>query len=232
MSIEKATNTAVVEAYVQSHLAPEDPSLLNARNNTIKHGIPPIALSASQGKFLSLLASCSGARNVLELGTLGGYSSIWLARAIKSTGGKVTSIEINPDRCEVAIQNLRSAGLKVPEEVDVVLGAGLDVLPKLEEEIQRGELERFDFVFIDADWPNQWNYFNYGVKLTNGKGSVIFVDNVVRAMLDYGHVGPEERDTSVASLVEEAAKDERVEAVVIQTVGAKQNDGFLMAVVK
>ncbi|PYI11246.1 S-adenosyl-L-methionine-dependent methyltransferase [Aspergillus sclerotiicarbonarius CBS 121057] len=232
MSTERASHTATVETYVQSHLAPEDPSLVNARDNTIKHGIPAIELSANQGKFLSLLASCSGARNVLELGTLGGYSSIWLARAVKFTGGKITSIEINPDRREVAIQNLRSAGLKVPEEVDVVLGAGLAVLPRLEEEIQRGERGRFDFVFIDADWPNQWNYFNYGVKLANGRGSVIFVDNVVQAMLDYGHVGPEEKDTSVAPLVEEAAKGGRVEAVVMQAVGAKRYDGFLMAVVK
>ncbi|PWY69009.1 S-adenosyl-L-methionine-dependent methyltransferase [Aspergillus sclerotioniger CBS 115572] len=232
MSIQRATQADTVETYVQSHLAPEDPGMFNARNNSLKHGIPPIALSANQGKFLNLLASCSGARNVLELGTLGGYSSIWLARAISSTGGKVTSIEINPDRREVAIENLRNAGIKVPEEVDVVLGAGLDVLPKLDEEIQRGERQRFDFVFIDADWPNQWKYFDYGVKLATGKGSVVFVDNVVLAMLDYGHVGPEERDESVVPLVEEVAKDERVEAVVMQTLGAKQYDGFLMAVVK
>ena len=232
MSIQRATHAATVERYIQSHLAPEDPSLLNARNNSLKHGIPPIALSANQGKFLNLLASCSGARNVLELGTLGGYSSIWLARAVKSSSGKVTSIEINPDRREVAIQNLRSAGIKVPEEVDVVLGAGLAVFPQLEEEIQRGERERFDFVFIDADWPNQWKYFDYGVKLAAGKGSVIFVDNVVLAMLDYGQVGPEEKDESVVPLVEAVAKDQRVEAVVMQTVGAKQYDGFLMAVGK
>ncbi|MCJ1302414.1 hypothetical protein MMC08_005217 [Hypocenomyce scalaris] len=235
MSFENVKHIHAVESYTESHLIPPQPGLTHAYTNSTKHGMPMIAVSPTQGKFISLLTTMCGARNVLEVGTLGGYSSIWFAQALKGrggAGGKVTSIEVNSERRDVAIQNLRFAGVKVPEEVDVLLGAGMDVLPELAAEIEKGERERFDFVFIDADWENQWSYFDYGVKLSKGKGSVVYVDNAVRELLESGIVGPAKRDEGAVSLVERVGADTRVEAVVMQTVGAKDYDGFLMAVVK
>jgi predicted O-methyltransferase YrrM len=232
MSVENVTYAQEVESYIETHLIPAQSGLTHTDDNSAKHGIPKIAVSPAQGKFISLLTTMCGARNVLEIGTLGGYSSIWFAQALKERGGKVTSIEVNRKRRDVAIQNLQFAGVRVPGEVDVVLGAGMDVLPNLAADIEKGDRGRFDFVFIDADWDNQWSYFDYGVKLSKGKGSVIYVDNVVRQLLTSGIVGPEERDEGAISLVERVGRDERVEAVVMQTVGAKDYDGFLMAVVK
>ncbi|KAI9836673.1 MAG: hypothetical protein M1819_001309 [Sarea resinae] len=235
MSLEKVVHTHAVESYTESHLISAQPGLTHAYENSTKHGMPMVAVSPVQGKFISLLTTMCGARSVLEIGTLGGYSSIWFAQALRGrdgTGGKVTSIEVESGRRDVAIENLRFAGVKVPDEVDVVLGAGLDVLPKLAAEIEKGERERFDFVFIDADWDNQWNYFDYGVRLSKGKGSVLYVDNVVRELLASGIVGPQKRDERAVSLVERVEEDGRVEAVVMQTVGAKDYDGFLMAIVK
>lgn len=232
MSIDNVHNTPLVESHTESHLIAPNPALTHAYTNSTKNGIPMIAVSPSQGKFLSLLTTMSSARNVLEMGTLGGYSSIWFAGALKARGGKVTSVEIDPYRRDVAIQNLEYAGIDVPGEVEIVLGAGLDVLPKLAEEIASGKREKFDFVFIDADWENQWNYFDWGVKLSRGSGAVVYVDNVVRQLLEAGVVGENPREEGVEDLVERVGRDGRVDAVVMQTVGAKDYDGFLMAVVK
>jgi len=232
MSIEHVHNTPLVESHTETHLIAPSLALTHAYTNSTKNGIPMIAVSPSQGKFLSLLTTMSSARNVLEMGTLGGYSSIWFAGALKARGGKVTSVEIDPHRRDVAIQNLEYAGVDVPREVEIVLGAGLDVLPKLAEEIASGKREKFDFVFIDADWENQWNYFDWGVKLSRGSGAVVYVDNVVRQLLEAGVVGENPREEGVEDLVERVGKDGRVDAVVMQTVGAKDYDGFLMAVVK
>ncbi|MCJ1229000.1 hypothetical protein MMC12_005664 [Toensbergia leucococca] len=236
MSISNVKHAPAVDAHTEKHLIPPTPALTHAYDNSTANGIPMIAVSPSQGKFLSLLTTMSGARNVLELGTLGGYSSIWFAQALKangSGGGKVTSIEIDSARRDVSIANLEHAGVKVPEEAEVVLGAGLDVLPRLGQEIEAGKRVGFDFVFVDADWENQWHYFDWGVKLCKGKGSVIYVDNVVRRLLESGIVGPAaKREEGVVDLVENVGVDGRVDAVVVQTVGAKDYDGFLMAVVK
>ena len=233
MSIDNVVHAPTVASYTEDILVPATPALTHAYSNSTKHGIPMIAVSPAQGKFLSLLTQISGAKNVLELGTLGGYSSIWFAEALKANGGgKVTSIEIDPARREVSIENLKYAGVKVPGEVEVLLGEGLEVLPSLGKEIEDGRREKFDFVFIDADWDNQWAYFDWGVRLSKGKGSVVYVDNVVRQLLEIGAVGPAAKDEKVENLVQRVGKDERVEAVVMQTVGAKDYDGFLMAVVK
>ncbi|KEF52966.1 uncharacterized protein A1O9_10872 [Exophiala aquamarina CBS 119918] len=237
MPIQEVIHAEAVATYTEAHLVPAQPELDHAYSNSTAHGIPHIAISPAQGKFLSLLTTISGAKNVLELGTLGGYSGIWFSKALKSRTagdgpGKLTSIEIDPARRGVAIQNLEYANVKVPEDVGILLGAALDVLPRLAREIEGGKRERFDFVFIDADWENQWNYFDWGVKLSNGKGSVIYVDNTVREMLENGSVGPREKGPNVDSLVEKVGKDERVDATVIQTVGSKSYDGFLLAVVR
>lgn len=232
MSINNVIHSTAMESYIETHLAPESPSLVHARENSIKNGIPTIAVSPTQGKFLSLLTTMSSAQDVLELGTLGGYSSICLAQAIKERGGKLTSIDISSDRRQVAIENLQFAGIKVPNEADVLLGAALDILPTLANEIKTGTRPAFDFVFIDADWDNQWEYFDFAVKISKGKGSVIYIDNVVRQVLESGIIGPEKKDEKVMPLVEKVGQDNRVDAVVMQTVGAKSYDGFLMAVVK
>ncbi|KAK5049026.1 hypothetical protein LTR84_005448 [Exophiala bonariae] len=232
MSTKDVIYAEAVANYTESHLIPAAPELDHAYSNSTAHGIPEIAISPAQGKFLSLLTNASGAKNVLELGTLGGYSGIWFSKALKERGGKLTSIEIDSARLDVATQNLEYAGVKVPEEVEIVLGAGLDVLPQIAKDIEAGKRERFDFVFIDADWDNQWNYFDWGVKLSMGKGSIIYVDNTVRQLLESGSVGPNKKDPNVDSLVEKVGKDDRVEATVIQTVGTKNFDGFLLAVVK
>ncbi|KIW11906.1 hypothetical protein PV08_09179 [Exophiala spinifera] len=245
MSVENAKYANDVSEYVEAALCPATPAFAHAYSNTSAHGIPEIALSPSQGKLLSILTRVSGARNVLEIGTLGGYSALWLAQGLKDStgGGKLTSIEIDPGRRDVAIENLEYGGVKVPEQVDILLGAALDVLPKLADEIARGKRDKFDVVFIDADWDNQWAYFDWAVKLSNGKGSLVYVDNVVRQMLNTGVVGPaaaaaaaaaaeEEEDVKVPNLVEKVGKDERVDGTVIQTCGGKNYDGFLLAIVR
>ncbi|KAJ5198621.1 uncharacterized protein N7498_007738 [Penicillium cinerascens] len=231
MPLEHIDQCKAVDAYVKQHLIPADKGLENAHTNSTKNGLPMIAVSPIQGKFVSMLTTIGSARNVLEIGTLGGYSSIWFAQAMKGRG-KVTSIEVDPHHRDVAIDNLRTAGVQVPEEVDVLLGAGLDVLPKLAAEIEKGEREPFDFVFIDADWENHWNYFDFGVKLSKGKGALVYVDNTVQNMLESGIVGTNEREKDAVDLVAKVGRDDRVDAVVMQTVGAKSHDGFLLAVVK
>ncbi|KAJ9633694.1 hypothetical protein H2204_006691 [Knufia peltigerae] len=232
MSVENAKYANDVSEYVEAALCPPTPAFAHAYTNTSAHGIPEIALSPSQGKLISLLTRISGAKNVLEIGTLGGYSALWLAEGLKDAGGKLTSIEIDPARRAVAIENLEYGNVKVPEQVDIVLGAALDVLPNLSKEISQGKRQKFDVVFIDADWDNQWAYFDWAVKLSSGRGSVVYVDNVVRQMLETGVLGPAPRDTNVPNLVEMVGKDDRVDATVIQTCGGKNYDGFLLATVR
>ncbi|KAJ6111409.1 hypothetical protein N7523_007470 [Penicillium sp. IBT 18751x] len=231
MSIDQANQREAVDAYVKKHLLPTDEGLDHAYTNSTKKGLPMIAVSEVQGKFASMLTTIGSARNVLEIGTLGGYSTIWFAQAMKGRG-KVTSIEVIPHHRDVAIENLRAACVQVPEEVDVLLGAALNVLPNLAAEIEKGEREPFDFVFIDADWDNQWNYFDFGVKLSKGKGAVIYIDNVVRNMLESGIVGGVRREKNAVDVVANVGADDRVDAVVMQTVGSKNYDGFLLAIVK
>lgn len=230
MSTSAGQHVSAVEAHIEKHLVPQAPALTHAYDNSVAQKIPMIAITPAQGKFLSLLTSLSNSKHVLEIGTLGGYSTIWFAEAVKARGGKVTSIELRPERRDVSLENLKYAGVKVPEEAEVLLGAALDVLPGLQAEIEKGEREPFDFVFVDADWENQWNYFDWGVKLSMGKGSVVYVDNVVARLIEMGAVGEEKRD-GTEDVVEMSGNDDRVEAVVIQTTGAKAHDGFLMAVV-
>ena len=129
-----------VDAHTEANLIPSTRGLIHAYDNSIAHDMPMISVTPSGGKFLSLLTTISGSRQVLEIGTLGGYSTIWFANALKRNGGgRVTSIEIDPSRRQVAIDNLKYAGVKVPDEAEVLLGAALDILPKLAKEITKGE---------------------------------------------------------------------------------------------
>ena len=218
-----------VESYAETHLVPPEPGFTHAHENTV---YSDIALTPTQGKFFSLLSTISGARNVLELGTLGGYSSLWFAKSLRERQGKITTIELDSSRHRVAVQNIRSAGVKVPEEVEAINGAALDILPKLEAEIEKGNRERFDFVFIDADWGNMSRYFDYGVRLSKGKGSVICVDNVGQSLVYSGAMRTGRKSKTGDSLVEMVGEDSRVDAVLSQTMGNKGLDGFLMAIVK
>ncbi|MCC3330384.1 O-methyltransferase [Nocardia abscessus] len=186
-------------------------------------GLPAIDVSAPQGKFLHLLARTVGARRVLEIGTLGGYSTIWLARAVGEKG-RVVTLEFAAQHAEVARANLERAG--VGDRVEIRVGAALDSLPVLAEE----DPDPFDLVFIDADKVNNSNYVLWALRLTR-PGSVIIVDNVVRG----GAIAEEHSEDPNAQasreLVELLTAEPSLDATVVQTVGSKGWDGFAYAVV-
>jgi predicted O-methyltransferase YrrM len=214
---------SAIDDYLNAALLPPDPALEAALRANADARLPAIDVAPNQGKLLHLLVRIQGARDVLEIGTLGGYSTIWLARALPPEG-RLVSLEAEPRHAEVARANLARAGLA--EKVDVRVGAALDSLPKLAEEKRRP----FDFVFIDADKPNNPNYLAWALKLTR-PGSVIVIDNVVRAgaIVDAGSSDPRVQGTR--SLFEALAKEPRVSATAIQTVGSKGHDGFVVAYV-
>ena len=224
-----------VDEYVIEHLlAPSrnkyHHALENAYHNSLKHGLPDISCSATQGKFLHIQLLIAGAKNVLEVGTLGGYSGIWLASA--SPDIKVTTVEVSQKHKEVAEENIKNAGLS--NQIEVLLGPGMEVLPKLVEEVKTGKREKFDFVFIDADKENNLNYFNLAMEMVRPK-TCLYVDNVVRKGLLADPEAVKKKESRIMgarNLVEGVGKDDRVEAVVIQTVNDKNYDGFLMAVAK
>jgi predicted O-methyltransferase YrrM len=212
-----------VDHYLGDLLAPDDPALEAALGVSAAAGLPAINVSPVQGKLLYLLARAIGARNILEIGTLGGYSTIWLARALPD-GGRLISLEADTRHAEVARANIARAGLQA--SVKVRLGMALDTLPTLAAE--RGE--PFDVVFIDADKPNNEAYFDWALKLSR-PGSIIVVDNVVRN----GDVIAADSDSStvqgVRHVLERLADEPRVIATAIQTVGTKGYDGFAIALV-
>lgn len=186
--------------------------------------MPAINVSPPQGKFLQLLARALGARAILEIGTLGGYSTIWLARALPP-GGRLTTLEADPRHAEIARASIGGAGLA--DIVDLRLGRALDTLPRLEAE-GRGP---FDLIFIDGDKQNYANYFTWALKLSR-RGTVIIGDNAIRkgAVIDPAH-SDAPRVPGALRFNELVAAEPRVSATVIQTVGAKGYDGFTMALV-
>ncbi len=209
-----------VDDYITGLLLPTDPILDAAQEASRAAGLPPISVSAAQGKFLHLLARIQGARRILEIGTLAGYSTIWLARALPA-GGRLITLEFDPKHAGVAQANLARAGLS--HMVDVRVGRAIDALPSL-----AGDAP-FDLIFIDADKPSTTDYFKWSLKLSR-KGSVIVVDNVVRAG---GLVDPsaDEDARGMRTFVAALAAEPRVSATAIQTVGIKGYDGFAIAVV-
>ncbi|KAF2116899.1 O-methyltransferas-like protein family 3 [Lophiotrema nucula] len=221
-----------VDTYSFGHLHPKtaQPSndvLEHARINSEKQGLPDIAVSPSQGKFLYLQAKLVKAKSILELGTLGGYSTIWLASA--SPDVKVVSVEVDKHHAQVARDNIANAG--VGDRVEVKLGPGLEVLPQIADEVNSGKRGKFQLTFIDADKTNNWNYVDAAIALSE-PGAVIIVDNVVRrgrlAQSGTGDQGVE----GARKVVEKIGADDRIDGVVIQTVGGKSYDGFLLAIVK
>jgi predicted O-methyltransferase YrrM len=212
-----------VDRYLCDLLAPDEPALAAALEASAAARLPPIQVSPNQGKLLHLLARAQGARRILEIGTLGGYSTIWLARALPEDGRLVT-LEIDPGHAEVARGNLARAGLA--DRVEIRLGRALDTLPKLAAESRAA----FDLVFIDADKPANPEYFRWALELTR-PGSLIVIDNVVRdgAVIDAASADPAVQ--GVRRLHELLAAEPRVCATAIQTVGSKGYDGFAIALV-
>jgi predicted O-methyltransferase YrrM len=212
-----------VDRYFTELLVRPDPALAAALEASDAAGLPQISVADNQGKFLMLMALAQGARNILEIGTLGGYSTIWLARALPADGRLVT-LEAIPTHARVARENIERAGLG--NLVEVRLGRGLETLPQLLAE-GRGP---FDFIFIDADKSGYPEYFKWALKLSR-RGTVIIADNVVRrgAVID-----PANRDANVMGVrrfLELVSNEPRVTATAVQTVGSKGYDGFAMVVV-
>jgi len=233
MANERDSRWTAVDHYSFSHLHPSaynptSSTLSSTLANSTKQGLPDIAVSPSQGKFLKLQAQLVKAKNILEIGTLGGYSTIWLASS--SPDVRVVSIEYDAHHRKVALENLANAGFG-ENRVEVRLGAGIDVLPGIAEEVRKGERGRFDLVFIDTDKENNWNYVEAALGMAN-PGAVVIVDNVVRK----GRVAEagtgDSRVEGAREVIEKIGKDERLDGVVVQTVGEKCYDGFVIAIVK
>lgn len=212
---------AAVDAYFSSLLVPEDPRLDGALERAVDAGLPPIQVSPLQGKLLALLTRFGRARRVLEIGTLGGYSALWMGDALPEDG-RLVSLEVDPDRAEVARDNWDRAGLA--ERIEVRVGPALETLAEM-----KGE-EPFDLVFLDADKENNPAYLEALLNVTR-PGSLIVADNVVRGgeILDASG-----RDPKVAGLRrfhEMIAADPRLFATALQTTGSKGHDGFVLILV-
>jgi predicted O-methyltransferase YrrM len=210
-----------VDDFIAGHLVEDDPALQAAIEASEAAGLPSINVAPNQGKLLMLLARAIGARKILEIGTLGGYSTIWLARAVLPDGRLVT-LEANPDYAKVAHANIARAGLEGLVEIRV--GRALDTLPSLAAEAP------FDLIFIDADKPSTPGYFQWAVRLAR-LGSLIVVDNVVRegAILDGASEDP--NVLGMRRFFELAATDKRVSGTAIQTVGHKGHDGLAVLLI-
>jgi predicted O-methyltransferase YrrM len=214
---------SAVDSYIADLFLAPDPALEAALTSSTAAGLPAISVSPTQGKLLHVLARVQGARRILEIGTLGGYSTIWLARALPA-GGRLISLEIDPRHADVAQTNLDRAGLS--SAVEIRLGPALDTLPKLVTE-GRGP---FDLIFIDADKPGYADYLKWSLRLAR-KGTLIIADNVVRkgAVAD-----PESTDENVQGIWkfnEALAAEKRVTTTVMQTVGSKGYDGLALILV-
>lgn len=213
-----------VDAYINDKLLGDDPILAAVLANNAAAGLPPIDVAPNQGKLLYLLAKLAGARRILEIGTLGGYSSIWLARALPP-GGRLVTLEADPHHAEVARRNFAEARLEAV--IELREGPALDTLPLLADE----QPPEFDLVFIDADKPSNPDYVDWALRLSRS-GALIIVDNVVRG----GQVAdPGSTDLAVLGtrrLFDILASEGRIDATAIQTVGLKGHDGFLLGIVR
>lgn len=214
---------SAVDDYAAGLFAPHDPTLETALSTSADAGLPAIQVSPPQGKMLYLLARSIRAKTILEFGTLGAYSTIWLGRAL-TKGGRLVTLEADPDYAEVARENIALANLG--DLVDLRVGPALDLLPGLDAE----GVGPFDFTFIDADKENSPSYFTWALDHSR-PGSLIVADNVVRAG---ALADPESEDQKVQAqrrLHEMVAAESRVSATTIQTVGGKGYDGFMIALV-
>jgi predicted O-methyltransferase YrrM len=214
---------AEVDQYITERLVPPDPALEAALQATADAGMPLINVAPNQGKLLQVLALALGAQRILEVGTLAGYSTIWLARALPA-GGRLITLEVDPKHAEVARANIARAGLA--NVVELRLGPAIETLPQLAAE----RPAPFDLVFIDADKANTAAYFEWALKMTR-RGGMIIVDNVVRdgAVIDAD--SPDVSVQGVRRFMDALAGEPRVTATAIQTVGSKGYDGLAIATV-
>lgn len=222
--MKNAKTWSSVDHYFTEQLQPESKDLEYVRSNNQKNGLPEIDVTPTQGKFLAMLAQLKGAKNILEIGTLGGYSTIWLASTLPQDGRLVT-LEADPIHVKTAQENINTAGLK--EKVTILEGAALNTLPTLQE---RG-YGKFDFIFIDADKPNNPHYIKWALQLA-AKGAVIVSDNVVRDGEVINRNSTDERVIGVRKLIDILTEEERTDSVGIQTVGEKGYDGFVLTIVQ
>jgi predicted O-methyltransferase YrrM len=212
-----------VDRYFSEGLLPGDPILEAALEASAAAGLPAISVSPNQGRLLQMLAQILGARSILEIGTLGGYSTIWLGRGLRA-GGHLITLEVDPNHAEVALRNVGRAGLQ--EVVEVRIGNAVEILPQLSAE-GRGP---FDLIFIDADKPNIPAYFEWALKLSR-PGTLIIVDNVVRdgAVIDADSTDPSVQ--GVRRFIDLLGAEPRASGTAIQTVGIKGYDGFAIVLV-
>jgi predicted O-methyltransferase YrrM len=213
----------IVDQYLVAQLVPQDDALTEALRTSTVAGLPAIHVAPNQGKMLNLLARIRGATRILEIGTLGGYSTIWLARALPP-GGRLITLEIDPRHATVARANLANAGLS--DVAEVRLGRAVESLAAM----ASVSTPPFDFVFIDADKPSNPEYFTWALAMTR-PGSVIIVDNVVRRGLVADASSTDANVIGVRRLNDLIAAEKRVSATSVQTVGSKGHDGFTLIVV-
>ena len=212
-----------VDDYISNLLGDEDDVLKQTIQSLEAHNIPQISVSANQGKFLQIMAKLVGAKRILELGTLGGYSTIWMARALPEDG-KIISLELDPNHAAVAQSNIDAAGLT--NKVEIRIGKGLDLLKQM---VEARELP-FDMVFIDADKPPYAEYFQLALQLSRS-GTLIIADNVIREGKVLYANNTDEMVVGAHRFNTVLAKTSQVTATIIQTVGSKEHDGMALAIV-
>jgi predicted O-methyltransferase YrrM len=213
-----------VDIYFSSKLQEFDPIMDSILKANAEAGLPAIDVSPNQGKLLYLLAKLKGARNILEIGTLGGYSSVWLARALPEDGHLVT-LEFSEKHAKVANENIRNAGLE--NKIDIIVGPALETLPSL----KKKEFSSFDFIFIDADKQNNPNYLKWALEFSRS-GTVIITDNVVRNGKVIEDDTEDPNVQGIRQFIDLLSEEPRIDSTTIQTVGAKGYDGFVLGVVK
>ena len=214
---------SAVDAYICDRLIAPDPVLDSALRASATAGLPQHNVAPNQGKFLQILAQMQGARKILELGTLGGYSTIWLARALPEDGHLIT-LEANSRYAEIAKTNITKAGLS--HLVEIRVGRAIEILPLLSQE----GLAPFDFIFIDADKPSNPEYLEWALRLSR-PGTVIVGDNVIRDGMVADSASTDANVLGVRRFFDLMAKNPRLSATAIQTVGSKGYDGFSLAIV-
>ena len=225
MTLERWT---AVDHYLETLFGTPDRHFMDALHASDQAGLPAIQVAPAQGQLLAILAQTVNARAILEIGTLGGYSTLWLAHGL-SSDGQIITLEADPKHAEVARSNFARAGLQ--SRINVRVGKALDSLPQLAAEIAGNELPLFDLVFIDADKPNTLNYYEWALKITR-PGALIIADNVIR---DGAVVDATSTDASVQGARQfnaALAADSRVTATILQLVGTKGYDGMAIARVK
>jgi predicted O-methyltransferase YrrM len=212
-----------VDQYITERLIQHDEILEKVLSANQKEGLPAYDVSPTQGKFLNLLVQMQGAKRILEIGTLGGYSTIWMARALPADG-KLVTLELNPHHAQVAAANLSQA--EVQDKVELRVGDALEQLARMSSE----DVEPFDFIFIDADKPNNPNYLKWALHFSH-RGTVIVGDNVIREGEVINDNSQDPRVHGVRAFYDLLADEARITATAIQTVGSKGYDGFVFGIV-